>query len=202
MIEHVTGKVIHKSPTFCVLDCHGIGLGLHISLNTFQHLEKYAPGEPVQLHAHLYVREDVLQLYGFADTREKQMFQLLITISGVGPRLALAILSGTRPDDLVNAISREDVGMLTRIPGVGKKTAQRVILELKEKLAQQPAIEGLTTVFPAASPEQSRINDALLALMALGFKQPEAQRAIDVVIRRSGDELSVDEIVRLALKEL
>ena len=95
MIERISGKLIEKTPTFCVVDCHGVGIGVHISLNTFQQIERYGAADAVALHTYLHVREDILQLYGFYDSAEKQLFQLLISISGVGPKMALAVLSGT-----------------------------------------------------------------------------------------------------------
>jgi Holliday junction DNA helicase RuvA len=169
MIERITGKLFEKSPTFCVIDCHGVGLGLHISLNTFQKLERYPQNDVVSLHAYLHVREDVLQLYGFADLPEKKLFQLLISISGIGPRLALAILSGSSTDELRVAIAREDVAMLTRIPGVGRKTAQRLVLELTEKIQKQGEIEKLVAISSASQEQREKVNEVILALTSFTF---------------------------------
>lgn len=202
MIERITGKLFEKSPTFCVIDCHGVGLGLHISLNTFQKLERFPQDGEVSLYAYLHVREDVLQLYGFADLPEKKLFQLLISISGIGPRLAIAILSGSTPNELQAAIAREDVAMLTRIPGVGRKTAQRLVLELKEKIQIQGEIEKLAAISAVSREQREKVNEAILALVSLGYKQQEAQRAIDKVLKRSGNEIPLEEMVKLALKEI
>lgn len=202
MIERISGILIEKSPTFCVLDCHGMGIGLHISFNTFQQLEQVSQAGQVNLHTYLHVREEVLQLYGFAHHSEKELFQLLISISGVGPRLALAVLSGSTAEELRAAIAREDVAMLTRIPGVGKKTAQRLILELKEKIAKRSEIEKLIRVSLASEEEQTIANEAMLALISLGYKEQEARRLIDKVLRRTDEQISLEELIKLALKEI
>jgi len=202
MIERILGNLLEKSPTFCVIDCHGVGLGLHISLNTFQKLEKFHENTVVSLYAYLHVREDVLQLYGFADVAEKEMFQLLISISGVGPRLAIAVLSGSTTEELRSAIVREDVAMLTRIPGVGKKTAQRLVLELKEKIQKRGDIEKLVAISSASQQVRGKVNEAMLALVSLGYKQQEAQVAIDKVIKRSDSDLTLEEIIKQAFKEM
>jgi len=202
MIEQVSGKLVSKSPTFCVIDCHGVGLGLHISLNTFQQLEKTPENEDVFLHAYLHVREDVLSLYGFAGMAEKELFQLLITVSGIGPRLAIAVLSGSTSGELRTAIAREDIAALIRIPGVGRKTAQRLVLELKEKIQKQGEIEKLVALSTASQKQRIKINEAILALTSLGYKQQEAQRAIDKLLKRSGDDITLEEMVKEALKEI
>jgi Holliday junction DNA helicase RuvA len=201
MIERVSGKLLEKSPTFCVIDCYGVGLGLHISLNTFQKLEQFPPNDMASLHVYLHVREDLLQLYGFADLQEKKLFQLLISISGIGPRLAIAILSGSTTDELRAAIAREDVAMLTRIPGVGRKTAQRLVLELKEKIQKEGEIEKLVAISSVSQQQREKVNEAILALTSLGYKQQEAQKVIGKVLKRSGDEISLEEMIKLALKE-
>lgn len=202
MIERISGKIIEKSPTFCVLDCHGLGIGLHISLNTFQYLEGADGAESVHLHSYLHVREDALKLYGFATVAEKQLFQLLLSISGVGPKLAIAILSGSSADDLRAAIIHEDVPRLTRIPGVGKKTAQRVILELKEKINKQSTVEKITALISDAPQQHQKINEAMLALMELGYKQQNARQAVEKILKQGDDNLSLEELVVSALKEL
>ncbi len=179
-----------------------MGIGLHISLNTFQYLERADGAETVQLYCYLHVREDALQLYGFATAIEKQLFQLLISISGVGPKLAIAILSGSSADDLRIAIVHEDVARLTRIPGVGKKTAQRVILELKEKINKQASVEKIAALIPGAPQQHQKINEAMMALMELGYKQQNARQAVEKILKQGGDNLSLEELVVSALKEL
>lgn len=202
MIERIRGNLTEKSPTFCVVDCHGVGLGLHISLNTFQKLEKFPETTVVSLYVYLHVREDILQLYGFSDIAEREMFQLLISISGVGPRLAIAVLSGSTTEELRGAIVQEDVAMLMRIPGVGKKTAQRLVLELKEKIQKRGDIEKLVAISAVSQQEREKVNEAILALVSLGFKQQEAQTAINKVIKRSDRDLTLEEIIKQAFKEI
>ncbi|RMG63986.1 MAG: Holliday junction branch migration protein RuvA [Calditrichaeota bacterium] len=203
MIERIEGKLVDRSPTFCILDCHGVGYGVHISLNTFEAL-KEADGQVVALHTYLYVREDALQLYGFARPEEKQIFQQLISVSGVGPRLALAILSGVSPEELSSAVQMEDVALLTRIPGVGRKTAQRLILELKEKLpaATMTGAVGAGGPIPAENGDGTQMQDALMALVSLGYAQPEARKALQKVIHRDGKDLDLETLIKLALREL
>lgn len=201
MIAQVSGQMLEKSPTWCVIDCHGIGIGMHISLNTYQQLERIGKGEKAVLLTHLHVREDALQLFGFSAGDERDLFRLLINVSGVGPRLALAILSGSSADELQLSIAREDIDSLTRIPGVGKKTAQRLVLELKEKLSLQMPASQAVAGLPANTPI-SKINEALMAMMALGFKQPIAKRAIDKVLQVQGEDVSVEDLIKGALKEL
>ena len=179
-----------------------MGIGLHISLNTFQYLERSDTSQPVQLLTYLHVREDVLQLYGFSEMSEKKLFQMLISISGVGPKLAIAILSGSSTADLTQAIAMEDVAMLTRIPGVGKKTAQRLVLELKEKIGKQAEVQKIAAMAQAADSPQRHINEAIMALSELGYKPRDAQVAIEKVVKRAGKTLSLEEIVVNALREL
>ncbi|MCB0262375.1 MAG: Holliday junction branch migration protein RuvA [Calditrichaeota bacterium] len=202
MIERISGNIIEKTPTFCIVDCHGMGIGLHISLNTFQYLERSDASQPVQLLTYLHVREDVLQLYGFSEMSEKKLFQMLISISGVGPKLAIAILSGSSTADFTQAIAMEDVAMLTRIPGVGKKTAQRLVLELKEKIGKQAEVQKIAAMAQAADSPQRHINEAIMALSELGYKPRDAQVAIEKVVKRAGKTLSLEEIVVNALREL
>ncbi len=202
MIETVTGKLIEKSPTYCVLDCHGIGLGVHITLNTYHKLEQHPSAEQVFLYTHLYVREDDLQLYGFGDPREKEMFRLLIGISGVGPRLALAVLSGISASELQQAISMEQVDILTRIPGVGRKTAQRIVLELKEKIQRRDQLVAVAQPAVAAGFSGEIVNEAILALLSLGYKQADAEKAVNRVLSSAKDDLSLEELIKQALKAI
>jgi Holliday junction DNA helicase RuvA len=201
MIEKISGKIIEKSPTFCVVDFWGLGIGLHISLNTFQHLENASGKASVELFSYLHVREDALQLYGFFEAAEKEFFQLLISISGIGPKLAIAILSGCTTDELRSAIVQEDIDRLIRIPGVGRKTAQRLVLELKEKIQKQSELKQLAAIPEITPQHQPAASEALLALVSLGYKQHDAQRAINKVMRQSGGELSIEDVIKQALKE-
>lgn len=201
MIERISGRLLEKTPTWCVIDCHGVGMGLHISLGTFQQLDGIGPGDAVALHTHLHVREDVLQLFGFAEAEEKRYFRLLTTVSGVGPRLALAVLSGVKPDDLRQAIAREDVSRLTHIPGVGKKTAQRLILELREKIDREAAMSETLPGSPLPA-QREQYQEAALALLSLGYKDGEARRAIEKVAGAADGDLALEEVIKRALKEL
>ena len=179
-----------------------MGYGLHVSLNTFEAL-KPVDGATVALYTYLHVREDTLQLYGFAREEEKQIFQHLISVSGVGPRLALTILSGMSPEELNAAVQSEDVALLTRIPGVGRKTAQRLILELKEKLVAEPetaAVSGGGIATSGGMP--AVVQDALMALVSLGYAQAEARKALQTVLNRHSNGLDLEELIKLALREL
>lgn len=200
MIEQITGKIIQKSPAFCVIDCSGIGIGLNISLNTFQRIKSSALNSQVSLFTHLHVREDILQLYGFSEVEEKEFFRMLISVSGIGPRLALTLLSGPTTKDIKDAISREDVAILTRVPGIGRKTAQRLILELKEKMATDREVKGLPPVAAASDQLHEKLNEAMQALIQLGYKQEDAHHALSRLTEKISDEISVEEIIKMALK--
>jgi Holliday junction DNA helicase RuvA len=200
MIEQITGRIIQKSPTFCVVDCGGVGMGLNISLNTFQKIKSVQLNSQVSLFTHLHVREDLLQLYGFSETEEKEFFRMLISVSGIGPRLALTLLSGPTTKDIKNAISREDVAILTRVPGIGRKTAQRLILELKEKMATGKEVKGLPPVVAASDQLHEKINEAIQALVQLGYKQEDAHHALSKLADKISDEISVEQIIKMALK--
>lgn len=198
MIDSVRGLLFKKTPTYCVVNCSGIGIGIFISINTYQHLGD--EGSEIFLLTYLHVREDALLLYGFSEETERDMFRKLISVSGIGPRLAMTILSGLSVMDLQRAISSEDVDVLTRVPGIGKKTAQRVILELKEKIAiKMPYTDS---AFMALTPhERDKINEALLALVTLGYRQSEAKGAIERVLKKAGHEISIENLIKLALQE-
>ncbi|MEJ2050107.1 MAG: Holliday junction branch migration protein RuvA [Calditrichota bacterium] len=200
MIEQIQGKLIKKSPTFCVVDCHGVGLGVFISLNTYEALNNSS--DTIELLTYLHVRDDALQLFGFTTEEERNVFRMLVSISGIGPKLAITILSGLSVQELTEAIASEDYMQLTQIPGVGKKTAQRVVLELKEKVAAGLDL-AISREFPKMpAREGDKVNEAFLALIALGYKQPDARKAIHKVIQNNSADLSVEEMVKLALKEV
>ena len=202
MIERITGQLVENSPTYCIVDCHGVGLGLHISLNTFQFLERQPKNNPIQLITYLHVREDAMQLFGFADKSEKELFLLLNSVSGVGPRLAIAILSGYATDDLRRAIANEDVGTLTRIPGVGKKTAQRLVLELREKVGKSIPDSALAELAEVSHQSSRIVDEAIKALGELGFKTKDAQSAVEKVLKQANQQLSLEDLVVKALREL
>jgi Holliday junction DNA helicase RuvA len=177
MIAFLRGRLITKTPSHAVVECGGVGYDTAISVATFSALP--AEGAEARLHIYTHVREDALLLFGFAEANEKRMFEKLLTISGIGPKLAITVLSGIDCDRLVTAIRSGDHATLTRIPGIGKKTAERVVLELKDKLddmAVAPATAS-THYGPAG-------DDALSALVNLGYPRPAAQRAIEAAIAK------------------
>ncbi len=197
MISFVRAILTDKQPTHVVVEREGLGLEILIPLSTFTALPEV--GESVLLHTHLHVREDALTLIGFATPADKELFQLLLTVSGIGVRSALAILSGCQAEELYTWIARGDEVALTRIPGLGKKTAQRMILDLKEKAAQQLQKGGLTAApTPAVAPQLSE--QAVQALTALGFSKLEAQKALEKAAARLGEGAELEDLLRSALQ--
>jgi Holliday junction DNA helicase RuvA len=198
MIEQISGNILKKSPTFCVVQCNGVGIGLHISLNTYKILGN--ENESINLLTYLHVREDALLLFGFSDEVEREAFRKLINVSGVGPRLAMTILSGLSVNEFTTAVVNDNYELLTKIPGVGKKTAQRVVLELKEKLGLSPEIAERD--FTVVSMDKQKYNEAISALITLGYKRAEAQKSIGKVTRKHGDDIPLEELIKIALKEV
>ena len=192
MIGRLHGTLLAKTPPQVMIDCHGVGYELDVPMSTFFHLP--APGETVTLLTHFVVREDAQILFGFASAPEREAFRQLIRISGVGPRTALALLSGLGVDDLIDAVARQDSSRLVKVPGIGKKTAERLLLELKGKLA--PDLGGLA---PGASalPGDAR-SDVQQALVALGYSDREAAAAVKALPPGTG----VSEGIKQALKAL
>ncbi|MDD5364135.1 MAG: Holliday junction branch migration protein RuvA [Gallionellaceae bacterium] len=188
MIGRLTGILLEKHPPQIVVDVHGVGYEVDVPMSTFYNLP--AQGEQVALFTHFSVREDAQQLYGFGSAKEREVFRTLIKISGVGPKLALSVLSGMNVDELAQAVAMQETGRLVKIPGVGKKTAERLLLELKGKLA-----DALPTV--AGSPANVA-HDALNALMALGYSDKEALP----VLKQLPEGASLEESIRQALKLL
>jgi Holliday junction DNA helicase RuvA len=188
MIGRLSGLLLDKNPAQLIVDCNGVGYEVGVPMSTFYNLP--ATGERVTLLTHMVVREDAQLLYGFGTTQERELFRELIKISGIGARTALAILSGMSVNDLAQAVTLQEVGRLTRIPGIGKKTAERLLLELKGKLGAE-----LGTA-PGTEGESS--NDVLSALLALGYSEKEALLAIKQVPAGS----TVSDGIRQALKSL
>jgi len=188
MIGRLSGLLLDKNPAQLIVDCNGVGYEVGVPMSTFYNLP--ATGERVTLLTHMVVREDAQLLYGFGTTQERELFRELIKISGIGARTALAILSGMSVNDLAQAVTLQEVGRLTRIPGIGKKTAERLLLELKDKLGAE-----LGTA-PGTEGESS--NDVLSALLALGYSEKEALLAIKQVPAGS----TVSDGIRQALKAL
>jgi holliday junction DNA helicase RuvA len=174
MIAHLRGKLLEKHPNQAVVETAGVGYDVVISVPTFSELT--AVGSEVALHIHTHVRDDQLALYGFAHPEEKQLFEKLITVSGIGPKLAITILSGMAAEDMANAIRGNDIARLTRIPGIGKKTAERMVLELRDKLP--PAGAGQAREMPSFSATQE---DVLSALVNLGYQRAAAEKALSSV---------------------
>src|SRR5437879_2979251 len=171
MIAFLRGLVIDKHPDRLIIDVHGVGYELHVPLSTYYNVGE--EGAEVALRVHTHVREDALLLYGFLTALEQQVFERLIGISGIGPKLALAVLSGIEASELIGSVQRGDVARLTRIPGIGKKTAERMVLELKDRLSQFSIVPTAST--EAASPHDRLKNDLISALVNLGYHRPLAE---------------------------
>jgi len=193
MIAHLRGKLLAKHPNQAVVETAGVGYDVTISIPTFSDLP--GTGNEVALHIHTHVREDQIALYGFLRSAEKQLFEKLITVSGIGPKLAITILSGMAANEMVGAIRGNDIPRLTRIPGIGKKTAERMVLELRDKLP--PA--GVET--PAAPPKTAIEEDVLSAMTNLGYQRPAAERAL-AQAAKNGKEESFEALFRNTLAAL
>lgn len=180
MIAHLRGRLLSKSPNQAIVDCNGVGYDVSISVATFSELP--AEGAEAALFIHTHVREDQIALFGFADTQEKRLFERLLTISGIGPKLAITVLSGISSERLVVAIRGGDHATLTKIPGIGKKTAERVVLELKDKL-DDLTVPDMSTATGGAH-HGPVADDALSALVNLGYPRPVAQKAIESAIEK------------------
>jgi len=198
MIAFLRGRIHDKQPNTVTVDVGGVGYEVHVPLSTFYNLGD--EGAEVSLRVHTHVREDTLQLYGFLTELERQLFERLIGISGIGPKLAIVVLSGMETRDLVAAVQRADVARLTSIPGIGKKTAERIVLELKDRLTKiaAPVVSEGTPL--ASSADQLRA-DLLSALLNLGYHRQQAEKAIDATVT-SNPNATFEHAVRTALREL
>jgi Holliday junction DNA helicase RuvA len=197
VIGRLRGTLAEKQPPHLLLDVGGVGYEVEVPMTTLYRLP--AQGEVVTLHTHLVVREDAHLLYGFGEKRERELFRELIRLNGVGPKLALALMSSLEVDELVRCVQAQDTSVLVKVPGVGKKTAERLLVELKDRFK---AWENLPAIAPLVLPNQaptavSAEADAVSALVALGFKPQEASRAVAAV---EGEDLSSEELIRRALK--
>jgi len=190
MIAHLRGKLLAKRPNQAIVETGGVGYDVTISVPTFSDLP--AAGSEVALHIYTHVREDVIALYGFFRAPEKALFEKLITVSGIGPKLAITILSGMAADEMMGAIRQNDLARLTRIPGIGKKTAERMVLELRDKL---PAQSEEAVAMPARNVMEE---DVLSALTNLGYQRAVAEKAV-MVVARNGSSGSFDSMFREAL---
>ena len=198
MIAFLRGRIIDKQPNLIVIDVQGVGYEVHVPLSTYY--DAGEAGAEAALRIHTHVREDALQLYGFLTPLEEQLFERLISISGIGPKLGIAVLSGIEPVELVSAIQRGDIARLTTIPGVGKKTAERIVLELKDRLAQMAAAPPGARSAEAATGDRLR-DDLLSALQNLGYHRPLAEKAVDATLAKA-EAPTFEQALRGALREL
>jgi Holliday junction DNA helicase RuvA len=194
MIFCVKGTLIEKTPTRVVLDVGGMGYGVNVPLSTYEKIGDV--GSTVELLTHLHVREDCLDLYGFATSEEKELFELLILVSGIGPRLALGILSGSEVHSFAEAVATSNTAMLTTISGIGKKLAERIVVELKDKISVLVYAREKVAAIGLESPQY---NDAILALVSLGVTRASAAKALRRVVSEAGGKLNLEEMVRRAL---
>ena len=196
MITFLEGVVVEKDPTRVVLNVGGVGYEVFIPLSSYDRLP--APGDACKILTYDHVREDIHALYGFLTAEERRMFLMLLNISGIGPKLALTALSGLSIRDLKAAIAQADVKRLSSISGIGKKTAERIVVELRDKLGAGEAMEAITAQ-EEMTPENARTRDAILALVSLGYKQAEAQQLVRAAVAGAKPDATVEEIVRRAL---
>src|SRR5215471_12683276 len=199
MITFLHGKLVEALPTQVIVEVHGVGYEVLIPLSSYDRLPQ--PGQELKLLTHLVIREDAHTLYGFMSVAERELFRLLInTVSGIGPKIALNILSGISVVSFRGAVADGDVKLLGQISGVGKKTAERIVVELKDKIGAAGAWEAMSAQ-RALSPEDQKVNDAVLALMALGFKQVEARDAVRKAQGSLGAQASIEDLVRACLRK-
>ena len=197
MIARLAGTLAEKTPGRIIVDVQGVGYDVQVPLSTFYVLGD--PGATIALRVHTHVRVDIIALYGFATGLEQDLFERLISISGIGPKLALAVLSGMESPDLVRAIKAQDVARLTSIPGVGKKTAERIGLELKDRLPQ--GLQAAADAAKPAAPEDQLRADLLSALLNLGYQRVAAEKAVEKVLKDAA-EPRFDEALRAVLRAL
>ncbi len=193
MIAHLQGRLVEKSPTEVVIECGGVGYRVNISLHTFSLL---TASENIRLYTHLQIKEDAHTLYGFAEKAERELFRLLISVSGIGAGIARTMLSSLDPKQIINALAHGDVGTIQSIKGIGAKTAQRAVLDLRDKVLK---IYDLDEV--SAGPSNTNKDEALSALEVLGFNRKLAEKAVEKIMRDE-PQASVELIIKLALKNL
>jgi Holliday junction DNA helicase RuvA len=195
VIAHLRGRLIEKQPNRVVIDVNGVGYDVSVPLSTFYGLGDL--GVEIALRVHTHVREDALSLFGFATRLEQELFERLIAVSGIGPKLALGVLSGIEPADLIAAIHHADLARLTAIPGVGKKTAERLVVELKDRL---PKVEHTPVPTAGTAPPSALRDDVVSALTNLGYHRPLAEKAVDAALK--GRTTDFESTLRQALREL
>jgi holliday junction DNA helicase RuvA len=204
MIAHLSGTLLSKQATSVIVEVSGVGYEVTIPLSTFYDLEDV--NSPVQLRIYTHVREDTLQLYGFKTARERELFLKLISVSGIGPKLGITLLSGMSADEMIASIRTNNLARLTLIPGVGRKTAERLIMELREKVAELSSAQleeelGAKPEVSTEPTEDSVRSDALSALLNLGYQRSAAEKAIDSALGEGGD-ITVESVLRRSLKKL
>ncbi len=204
MIAHLSGTLLSKNPNSVIVDVSGVGYEVNIPVSTFYELED--TGTNIKLRIYTHVKEDALQLYGFKTARERELFINFISVSGIGPKLGIALLSGMSADELIASIKTNNLARLTLIPGVGKKTAERLIVDLREKMTALSAAQGEedTGARPGtadASIEDSVRSQALSGLMNLGYQRSAAEKAIDAALSEGGD-VSVESVLKRSLRKL
>ncbi|MDC7999438.1 Holliday junction branch migration protein RuvA [Aequorivita todarodis] len=193
MITHIQGRLVEKNPTDVVIDCNGVGYFINISLHTFSELPD---GENVKLFTHLLVREDSHTLFGFTTVMEREIFRLLISVSGVGASTARTMLSSLAPEQVLDAIATNDIVTIQSVKGIGAKTAQRVVLDLKDKILK---VYGLSSI--SAGSSNTNKNEALSALETLGFVRKQSEKVVDTIVKEN-PQASVEMIIKQALKNL
>lgn len=197
MIAYIHGKIAVKEPTHVIIDVHGVGYHIHIPLTTYEAIRDQK-GE-LMLHTHLHVKEDSHTLFGFKDVSDRALFLDLISVSGIGPSTALVMLSSMTSSEVINAIAYEEVATIQKVKGIGAKTAQRVILELKDKMRKSGIGDGSGANISSAGYNSAR-SEALTALVTLGIAKNAAEKTLDSVIKKHGSDLSVEDLIKLALK--
>ena len=198
MIDSIKGTLVKKNPTSVIIDIGGIRLGIPITLATFEKIPD--PNHAVELLTYLHVREDIMELYGFYDDHERDVFMQLNSISGIGPRSAMNILSGTNPIEFKKKIIDSDVASLTSIPGIGTKTAKRIIVELKDKFTDQDT--GSDLDFLLVSGDKGKIDDVTKVLISLGYKRSAINQVIKKLVTKDGLDDNIEDIIKRALKLL
>ena len=193
MITHIQGRLVEKNPTDVVIDCNGVGYFINISLHTFSELPT---SENVKLFTHLLIRDDAHTLYGFSGVAEREIFRLLISVSGVGASTARTMLSSLAPEQVLDAIAQNDIATIQSVKGIGTKTAQRVVLDLKDQILK---VYGLSSISTGTS--NTNKNEALSALETLGFVRKQSEKVVDAIVKEN-PQASVEMIIKQALKNL
>jgi Holliday junction DNA helicase RuvA len=200
MIALISGKIVYKGISHVIVDVQGVGYRVFIPLTTFYELPE--TGQTITLHIHTNVKQDAINLFGFYTVQERDLFQLMISVSGIGPKMSMNILSGISAQELLRDISSGNLGKLVNIPGVGKKMAERLILELKEKVIKKMMLEEMPAADDQHQAGEIIMEDALSALVNLGYKNNVAKDALDKVLRSSDEELGMDQLLKKTLKIL